>query len=116
MKCGKIVSGILAVLMPLLYAVPANAAEDRVHLYAGEASADAWTCPLTIPVPDRSIYCEGNTIAVQCDSDAAPYFVLTSNGGGASWAQVQPETGIIIPTMPWRMHSARIFPCSTTYP
>ncbi len=68
-----------------------SAEENIVHLYEGEASADAWTCPLTLPVADRSIYTQGNTIAVQCDSDAAPYFVLTSNSGGEQWAQVQPD-------------------------
>ncbi len=91
MKCRRIISGILAALMPFLCTAPVNAAENMVYLYTGEVSAEAWTCPVTIPVPDKSIYCEGNTIAVQCDSDAAPYFVLTSNSGGEGWAQVQPD-------------------------
>ncbi len=84
-------SGLLAAAIFFLHAVPVNAAEDTIHLYTGEASAEAWTCPVTIPVTDKSIYAEGNTIAVQCDTDAAPYFVLTSNSGGEAWAQVLPD-------------------------
>lgn len=91
MKCGRILSGLFAAAMLFAQAAPAYAAESAVLLYTGEASAEAWTCPLTIPVPDRSIYTKGNTIAVQCDTDAAPYFVLTSNSGGESWAQVLPD-------------------------
>ncbi len=90
MKCRKVLSGLLAAVMCLM-PMPVQAEGDVIHLYTGEASADAWTCPLTLPVSDRSIYAEGNTIAVQCDSDAAPYFVLTSNHGGAEWAQVLPD-------------------------
>ncbi len=90
MKCRKMLSGLLVAAMCLM-PLPVQADGDVIHLYTGEASADAWTCPLTLPVSDRSIYAEGNTIAVQCDSDAAPYFVLTSNHGGAEWAQVLPD-------------------------
>ena len=91
MKCRKSFTGLMAAVILFLHAVPVNAAEGIVNLYTGEASADAWTCPVTIPVIDRSIYTQGNTIAVQCDTDAAPYFVLTSNCGGEAWAQVLPD-------------------------
>lgn len=91
MKCRKLFSGILAAAIFFIHAVPVDAAESSVNLYTGEASAEAWTCPVTIPVADKSIYTEGNTIAVQCSADAAPYFVLTSNSGGESWAQVLPD-------------------------
>ena len=91
MKCKKLFSGILAAAIFFMCAIPVNAAGGTVNLYTGEASADAWTCPVTIPVTDKSIYTEGNTIAVQCDTAAAPYFVLTSNSGGEAWAQVLPD-------------------------
>ncbi len=91
MKCTKLISGLLAASMLFMHTVPVSAEENVIHLYEGEVSADAWTCPVTLPVADRSIYAEGNTIAVQCDTDAAPYFVLTSNSGGEEWAQVQPD-------------------------
>ncbi len=90
MKRHRILSSLLAAAM-LMTAVPVLAAETSVRLYEGEVSADAWTCPLTIPVTDRSLYAPGSTIAVECMSDAAPYFVLTSNNGGEAWAQVQPD-------------------------
>lgn len=91
MKCRKLFFGILAAATLFMNAVPVNAAGSTLNLYTGEASAEAWTCPVTIPVTDRSIYTEGSTIAVQCDTDAAPYFVLTSNSGGEAWAQVLPD-------------------------
>ncbi len=91
MKIKRMHCGMLAAVILLSYGSAAEAAETTVHLYAGEASADAWTCPVTLAVADRSIYAEGNTIAIQCDADAAPYFVLTSNSGGESWAQVLPD-------------------------
>lgn len=91
MKCRRIFSGLLSAAVLFMSTVQVNAAESTVNLYTGDASADAWTCPVTIPVTDRSIYAEGNTIAVQCDTDAAPYFVLTSNRGGEAWAQVLPD-------------------------
>lgn len=90
MKCKNLFSGILAAVF-LLQTAPVNAAGMAVNLYTGEASAEAWTCPLTIPAADKSLYAEGNTIAVQCDTDTAPYFVLTSNSGGEAWAQVLPD-------------------------
>ena len=92
MKCRKLFFGILTAAMFFMNTVPVNAAGSTLNLYTGEASAEAWTCPVTIPVTDRSIYTEGNTIAVQCDADAAPYFVLTSNSGGEAWAQVLPDS------------------------
>lgn len=91
MKYRKIISGFLAAVMLSMYAVPVYAEQNTIILYEGEAAADAWTCPVTIPVPDRSIYMEGNTIAIQCDTSSAPYLVLTSNSGGESWAQVLPD-------------------------
>ncbi len=91
MNWKKCCAGLLSAALLLAQAVPVYAAEYAVTLYSGEASAEAWTCPLTLPVADRSLYTEGNTIAVQCDADAAPYFVLTSNSGGEAWAQVQPD-------------------------
>lgn len=91
MKLRKLFSGILSAVILLMQSDPVNAAENVIHLYEGEAYADAWTCPITLAVSDRSIYSEGNTIAVQCESSSAPYFVLTSNSGGESWAQVQPD-------------------------
>ncbi len=91
MNWKKCCAGLLGAALLLAQTSPAYAAEYAVTLYSGEASAEAWTCPLTLPVADRSLYTEGNTIAVQCDADAAPYFVLTSNSGGEAWAQVQPD-------------------------
>ncbi len=91
MKWERLLSALTAAAILFVHAVPVRAAEDVIHLYTGEASAEAWTCPVTIPVSDTSLYTEGNTIAVQCDADAAPYFVLTSNSGGEAWAQVQPD-------------------------
>lgn len=91
MKFNRIISTACAAAMMSGYVIPANAAQSTINLYKGEASADAWTCPVTIPVYDRSIYAEGNTIAVQCDTEDAPYFVLTSNSGGEEWAQVLPD-------------------------
>lgn len=85
-------AGLLAASMLFIQTGWVRAAENSIILYTGEVSADAWTCPLTIPVPDTSIYVQGNTVAVQCDSDTAPYFVLTSNSGGESWAQVLPDS------------------------
>jgi len=87
----KLLSFITGCALVFTQVSPVSAAENVVHLYEGEVSADAWSCPLTLPVADRSIYAEGNTIAVQCESEAAPYFVLTSNRGGEQWAQVQPD-------------------------
>lgn len=91
MQYRRLVSLLLtaALLAPL--GITADAAEESVLLYSGEASAEAWTCPITLPVSDRSIYAPDNTIAVHCTSDEAPYFVLTSNSGGEAWAQVQPD-------------------------
>lgn len=91
MKHTRLLSGLLAAAMLFLQSLPAYAYENSINLYTGEASAEAWSCPVTIPVPDRSLYMEGNTICVQCDSDAAPYFVLTSNSGGAEWAMAEPD-------------------------
>ncbi len=88
--CQKVLSGLLAAML-LVSAVLVGAEETTIHLYTGEATADAWTCPVTLPVADSSIYAEGNTIVVTCDTDAAPYFVLTSNRGGEAWAQVLPD-------------------------
>lgn len=91
MKFRRILSSFLAAAMLFTPIMPVDAAESTINLYTGEAYADAWTCPLTIPVSDRSIYTEGNTVCIQCESDAAPYFVLTSNNGGEAWAQVAPD-------------------------
>lgn len=91
MKNKRSFSGILAAVVLLSCSSAVNAAETTIHLYTGEASAEAWTCPITLSVTDRSIYAEGNTIAIQCETEAAPYFVLTSNSGGESWAQVLPD-------------------------
>ncbi len=91
MKHSKWFSGILAAVMAVTQAVCVHAAENAVNLYTGEVSAEAWSCPVTIPVIDRSLYAEGNTIRVQCDADAAPYFVLTSNNGGEAWAMAEPD-------------------------
>jgi hypothetical protein len=87
----KIISSVLAAGFIFPQINTAYAAENIVHLYEGEASAEAWTCPLTIPVPDTSIYAEGNTIAIKCESDEAPYFVLTSYSGGETWASLLPD-------------------------
>ncbi len=89
MKGTRLMSMLLAGAILLTHAFAVHAA-DAVNLYTGTASAEAWTCPVTLPVIDRSIYAEGNTIAVRCETDAAPYFVLTSNSGGEAWAQVLP--------------------------
>lgn len=91
MKFKKLFSGFLASALLFVEAAPVSSLENNIHLYSGEASAQAWSCPITIPVPDTSIYTEGNTIAVQCEADEAPYFVLTSNSGGEAWAQVLPD-------------------------
>lgn len=91
MKISKIISAVIAVGFAIPQMNTAHAAENIVHLYEGEAYAEAWTCPLTIPVPDTSIYTEGNTIAIKCESDEAPYFVLTSNSGGENWASLLPD-------------------------
>lgn len=48
MKCRKSFTGLMAAVILFLHAVPVNAAEGIVNLYTGEASADAWTCPVTI--------------------------------------------------------------------
>ncbi len=91
MKSGKIISGLLAAAALFVFTFNVSAAESTISLYSGEASADAWTCPVTIPVADKNIFAEGNTIAVQCDTDSAPYLALTSNSGGEAWAQVLPD-------------------------
>lgn len=91
MKLRTVVSGLLAAAMLSMHLPAAAAAETAINLYTGEAAAEAWTCPVTIPVSDRSIYAEGNRIRVQCEADAAPYFVLTSNSGGEEWAMAQPD-------------------------
>ena len=92
MKITRILSVIVSAVMLIPQTFSANAEGGNVvHLYEGEASAEAWTCPLTIPVPDTSIYAEGNTIAIKCESDEAPYFVLTSNSGGENWASLLPD-------------------------
>lgn len=91
MRISKIISVVAAVVLMITQTMTAYANENVIHLYEGEASADAWTCPLTIPVPDTSIYAEGNKIAVKCASDDAPYFVLTSYSGGETWASLLPD-------------------------
>lgn len=91
MKLKRIISAFIAVGLFIPPTLTSYAEGNIIHLYEGEASADAWTCPLTIPVPDTSIYADGNTIAVKCDSDAAPYFVLTSYSGGETWASLLPD-------------------------
>ena len=92
MKITRILSVIVSAVMLIPQTFSANAEGGHVvHLYEGEASAEAWTCPLTIPVPDTSIYAEGNTIAVKCDCDDPPYFVLSSNSGGEEWASLLPD-------------------------
>ena len=91
MKISKIMSIILSFCLMIPQGITAAAAENVVHIYEGEAYAKEWSCPLTIPVPDTSIYAEGNTIAIKCDSDNAPYFVLSSNRGGETWASLLPD-------------------------
>lgn len=92
MKTRKFTALITAAVTLLMQSISVYAEENSiVHIYEGEAYAEAWTCPLTLAVSDRSIYAEGNTIAVRCETETAPYFVLTSNSGGESWAQVQPD-------------------------
>lgn len=84
-------SCIISLMLFFIHIVPVNAAEEKICLYSGNVSADAWSCPVTIPVSDRSLYVKGNTISVKCDAETAPYFVLTSNSGGEKWAQVLPD-------------------------
>lgn len=92
MKARKLTALLTATAMLFLQGISVYAEENStIHLYEGEAYAEAWTCPLTLAVSDRSIYAEGNTIAIRCEAETAPYFVLTSNSGGESWAQVQPD-------------------------
>lgn len=93
MNFSKIFSILLSMILITCISEPvyADASDKVIHLYEGEAYADEWSCPLTIPVPDTSIYDEGNTIAIKCDADDAPYFVLTSNRGGENWASLLPD-------------------------
>ncbi len=91
MKLKKLISVFLGTILVIPQTITANAEENVVHLYEGEASASAWTCPLTIPVPDQSIYTEGNTIAIKCEAETAPYLALTSNSGGEQWASLLPD-------------------------
>ncbi len=92
MKFRRIISAACTAAMMSAYVIPAEAAQSSIILYEGEITADAWTCPVTIPVYDRSIYAEGNRIAIQCDAESAPYFALTSTSGGKEWAQVAPDS------------------------
>ncbi|MBR5513044.1 MAG: hypothetical protein IKV85_03530 [Ruminococcus sp.] len=87
----RIISVIAAAMLIIPQTFTTYAEENVIHLYEGEAYADEWSCPLTIPVPDTSIYAEGNSIAIRCDCDDAPYFVLTSNSGGENWASLLPD-------------------------
>lgn len=85
MKARKLTAFLTATAMLFLQGISVYAEENStIHLYEGEAYAEAWTCPLTLAVSDRSIYAEGNTIAIRCEAETAPYFVLTSNSGGES--------------------------------
>ncbi len=88
----RFISMASAAVMMSAYVIPAEAAQSSIILYEGEISAEAWTCPWTIPVHDRSMYAEGNRIAIQCDAESAPYFALTSISGGKEWAQVAPDS------------------------
>lgn len=88
----RFISVASAAVMMSAYAIPAEAAQSTIILYDGEISAEAWTCPVTIQVNDRSMYAEGNRIAIQCDAESAPYFALTSTSGGKEWAQVAPDS------------------------
>ena len=92
MKFKRMISAACAAVMMSAYVIPAEAAQDTIILYEGEITADAWTCPVTIPVYDRSFYAEGNRIAIHADADSAPYFALTSTSGGKEWAQVAPDS------------------------
>ncbi len=91
MNSKRMISCCVAACLTLICLAPVHAQENAVSLYSGEASADAWTCAVTLPVPDRSIYTDGCTIAVECDTQTAPYFALTSTSGGEAWAQVAPD-------------------------
>ncbi len=91
MKIRRIISVIAAAVLIIPQTMTTHAEENVIHLYEGEAYSEAWSCPLTIPVPDTSIYAERNSIAVTCDCDDAPYFVLTSNSGGENWASLLPD-------------------------
>lgn len=91
MKFKRIISFLIGAVMFSVCSFTVSAEENKICLYKGEASAPAWTCPVTIPVTDRSIYSEENTIAISCETETAPYFVLTSNSGGKEWTQVLPD-------------------------
>lgn len=91
MRIYKILSCLVSSALLISISMPAAAYESSINLYTGEVSADAWVCPLTLPVSDRSIYTAGNVISIECESEAAPYFVLSSNRGGEEWAMVEPD-------------------------
>lgn len=63
-------------------------------LFSGEAYADAWTAAVTVMNPDRALFTEENMVRVNCKSDEAPYFVLSSSSGGAQWAMATPSNKI----------------------
>ncbi len=92
MNIRKLFTVCVSVLLLVNAAFTVSAEEKGVQLYSGEATAEAWTCAVTLPVTDHSIYAEGSTIAVECETATSPYFVLTSNSGGEAWGQVLPDS------------------------
>lgn len=95
-KC--ICSVILSAALTLGAGVPIEAVTNEngivANIYSGEASADAWTAAVTVMHPDRSLFTEDNMVRIDCISDDAPYFVMSSLSGGAEWVMITPSNVI----------------------
>lgn len=90
MKLFRLYAGILAAAMTGTFAVSASAAEETVNLYTGAAEAAPWYAAVTVVNPDRTLFTPEICVRVTCDSAEAPYFVLSSDSGGETWASTAP--------------------------